>query len=43
MPEKLAVIIMKNLVNGFYELHKKNIIHRDLKQENVFVTYNYNE
>lgn len=34
--EKDAIEIFKQIMNGFFELHKHNIIHRDVKSENIF-------
>ena len=32
-----SVHILKQIMNGFQELRRKNVIHRDLKLENIFV------
>jgi serine/threonine protein kinase len=43
MPEELVIDILKNLVSGFENLHQRNIIHRDIKLENIFVTFPENK
>jgi calcium-dependent protein kinase len=39
LPEELVIYILKNLALGFSELHQRNIIHRDIKLENIFVKF----
>ena len=35
--EAEAIFIMKQVIKGFVELQKRNVIHRDLKLENIFI------
>ena len=37
--EKSAAIIVKQILEGIKYCHKRNIIHRDLKLENIIITY----
>ncbi len=37
LPEKDAVYYLQQLMNGFIELHRHNIMHRDFKPANVFL------
>lgn len=41
MPEQQIIKYFYQLVLALEELHKKNIIHRDLKAANIFITHNY--
>lgn len=36
IPEEEAVRILKQLIAAFAEMHKHNVLHRDLKCENIF-------
>ncbi len=38
-PEKYVQHIMKQIFNAFYYLHTQNIIHRDIKLENILVKF----
>ena len=35
IPEKEAILILKQIINGIAELHSHKIVHRDLKAENI--------
>ena len=37
LPEKKAVYFLKQIMNGFLELRKKKILHRDIKLQNIFI------
>ncbi len=37
LPEKEAVYFLKQIMNGFQELRKKKVLHRDFKLANLFV------
>ncbi len=39
--KELAVLIMKQLVEGIKYAHENNIIHRDLKTQNIMITEEY--
>ena len=39
-PEELVQYLMRQIVSGLNFLHSKKIIHRDLKLENILVTFN---
>lgn len=38
LEEKIALLILKQLIEGFKVLSRNSIMHRDLKPENVFFT-----
>lgn len=38
LQEPYVITIMKQLLNAFAYLHSMNIIHRDIKTENILVT-----
>lgn len=40
LSEKLAVFFLKQIMNGFRELHRHKIMHRDLKLANIFLNDN---
>lgn len=40
-PEKMIIRFFYQLTSALFDLHKKNIIHRDLKTANVFMTSDY--
>jgi serine/threonine protein kinase len=42
LPENETVYIMEILLNGLEALHKKNIVHRNLKPENITLAYTPN-
>lgn len=35
IPEKQAILILKQIINGIAELHSHRIVHRDLKPDNI--------
>lgn len=35
--EAMTASISKDIINGLFQIHKKNYIHRDLKPENILV------
>lgn len=35
IPEKEAVEILKQIILGIADMHKENIVHRDLKTDNI--------
>lgn len=37
LPEAEAVEFMKQIMNGFIEIRRHNVIHRDIKSENIFL------
>ena len=37
IPEKEAILILKQIINGIKELHQHKIVHRDLKAENILI------
>ena len=37
IPEREAVPIIKQVINGISELHSRKIIHRDIKLNNIFL------
>ena len=41
MPEKLAAKICKQLLDGLIVMHQNNVIHRDLKPDNVVMHFDY--
>lgn len=38
-PEEVVQYLMRQIVSGIYYLHKKNILHRDIKLENILVNF----
>ena len=41
--EELIQIIMIKIINGLKELHKKRVIHHDIKPENILIQLHFNE
>ena len=39
-PEEIVQYLMKQIINGIRYIHKRNIIHRDLKLDNILVNFN---
>jgi len=39
IPEQQIQFLLKMIINGLYEMHKKNIIHRDIKLENILLHF----
>lgn len=39
MPEKVARVIIQQIVKGLMALKEKKIVHRDLKLENVMLNF----
>ena len=42
-PEEVVQYFMKQIVSAIYYLHKKNILHRDIKLDNILVHYDSEE
>lgn len=40
LPEREALNILKQILNGYQELLKLGIVHRDLKPDNIFINEN---
>jgi len=40
LPEAEVMIIVKQILRGASHMHNQNIVHRDLKLENILVRYN---
>lgn len=38
---KYGILVMYQLLNGLYQLYEKNIIHRDIKPDNIFIDYEF--
>ena len=38
--EKVAIQIIKDICNGYYQLYKQNVVHRDIKLDNIFISKN---
>lgn len=36
LTEKQAILIFKQLINAYKSLHENNIVHRDIKTDNIF-------
>lgn len=37
LPEETAIKILKHILNGFKECYNKNVLHRDLKPDNILI------
>ena len=42
LPEKEARVVIQQLIRGLYALKEENIVHRDLKLDNVMLNFNKN-
>lgn len=42
LPESEVCIIVKQILTGASHMHNQNIVHRDLKLENIIVRYKNN-
>lgn len=43
LPESEACMIVKQILRGASHMHSQNIVHRDLKLENIIVKYQNNK
>ena len=42
-PEELVQYLMRQIVSGIHFLHSKNILHRDIKLDNILVHFDSEE
>ena len=42
IPENIIINIIKQICKGLYDIHKNNLIHRDLTPDNIFIDENTN-
>lgn len=40
IPEKVCAYICLQTLKGLYTMHQKNILHRDIKSDNILVSMN---
>ena len=40
LPENLALMIFMQIAHGLYDIHSSNVVHRDLKHLNIFLSNN---